>query len=108
MKKHYSLLDGEEQNKLHPESFEIPTAEERLNVKPDTFVKLCFRIPNAKKGKPSGERMWVKVLNTTPLGGEYEGALANNPFFVRGIKFGGRVQFSAKHILDIQQPTEDK
>jgi len=106
MKKQYTLLNGEQQNSEHP-SFHIPTLKERLNVKPDTYVKLCFRILNPKKDKPSGERMWVKVLSTTPIGGEYEGALANQPFFAKGIKFGSRVQFSAKHIIDIQPPEEE-
>ena len=108
MKKQYSLMDAEKQNELHPESFEIPDREDRLNVKPDTFAKLCFQqVTKVKKGSPCGERMWVKVLSTTPIGGLYEGILSNNPMFVSGIKFGSRVSFSAKHILDIQTPSDE-
>lgn len=108
MKKKYSLLDAEKQNKLYPESFEIPDREDRLNVKPDTFAKLCFQqVTKAKKGSPSAERMWVKVTSTTPIGGLYEGILSNNPISLEGIVYGSRISFSAKHILDIQTPDDE-
>ena len=107
MKKQYKLTDGEERNRLNPDTFQIPPEEMRLNIKPDTYVKLCFEMLKRDKNKVSGERMWVKVLSTTPIGGEYEGALSNHPQFVKGIRFGSRVKFSSKNILDIQ-PAEEK
>lgn len=107
MKKQFTLMDGEERNRANPDTFQIPPEQDRLNIKPDTYVKLGFVMTKPVKGKPSAERMWVKVLSTTPIGGQYEGALANTPYFVKGIKFGGRVHFSAKHIIDIQPQEEE-
>ena len=100
----YSLMDGERQSELYPESFEIPEWRERASIKPRTFVKLGFEVENKATGRPSGERMWVKVLSQSKTTGRYTGTLANQPLFIGGLKFGNRVRFSARHIIDIQPP----
>lgn len=100
----YSLMDGERQNELYPESFGIPEWRDRASIKPKTFVKLGFEVENKTKGMPSGERMWVKVLSQSKTTGRYIGTLANQPLFINGLKFGSRVRFSARHIIDIQSP----
>lgn len=90
----YKLVDGIKQNKLHPDTFEIPTKKEIGEVKLGQYVKLGF----IEEGSPP-ERMWVMVDSIK--GDKFRGFLNNNPFIISSIKCGDVVVFESKHILSI-------
>ncbi|WP_460271755.1 hypothetical protein [Bacillus sp. NEAU-Y102] len=54
----YTLVDGEMQNKLTPETFEVPTKEEVKDIVVGDYVKAGFE----EEGKQT-ERMWVQVTS---------------------------------------------
>ena len=106
----YTLLDGVEQNKLHPQTFEIPTQEEKQkDIKVGTFVKLCFQKTittqshnlNFTKFSSSfnSERMWVEVTDID--GDNLSGTVANDPVVIDGLKFDDKIAFEYKHIISI-------
>jgi len=77
LNKGYSFISAVQMNKLHPDTFEIPTAEERFNLNPGDHVKLLFK-PRTKDGIV--ERMWVKVYKRMKEG-VYEGVLDSDPLY---------------------------
>lgn len=87
------LIDGVERNREAPDTFEIPSDEEKAAVKEGMFVKLGFVLSGVDG--PSAERMWVKVT-----GGNI-GMLANDPVFAP-MMYGCKVEFKPENILSIQ------
>src|SRR5262245_13930099 len=76
----WELLSAETQHNRHPESFWIPTAEERHNVQRGMAVKLLFNLKlEDEDGKISYqvERMWLIV--SEKIGDYYIGILDNKP-----------------------------
>lgn len=104
MNKHFTLGDGEAMNAAHPNTFWIPTREERENLAIGTSVKLMFEQAappagrNTALGNINSERMWVTVTEKTHDG--YVGKLANTPFVVKA-KHGQVVRFEACHVIGI-------
>ena len=94
MKPNYTLTNGEEMNRQHPDTFEIPTLRERKSLKPGKYVKLIFE----EKDKPS-ERMWVKVEYISD-NGRYIGTLANDPIIVSSIRNEDEVIYLFKGLDD--------
>ena len=91
----YTLWDGEERNREHPDTFEIPTRLERETLKPGDWAKLGFDFgPNEIV-----ERMWVMVKSTDGMGG-YMGRLDNEPL-TDAIRCGATVVFGPEHVLSI-------
>ncbi|KQL18804.1 DUF2314 domain-containing protein [Cytobacillus solani] len=88
----YKLMNAVVQNKLHPNTFEIPTKSDIAKIKIDTYVKLCFE----EVGKQS-ERMWVLV--TFADGENFNGVLHNQPVGLRSVKHGDVVKFKHYNIL---------
>ena len=79
------------------ESFELPSREELLNIKPGDFVQLIFYDGDGENNY--GERMWVKV---TKIEGTYGvGKLENVPFVIESLKFGDQVKFHLGDVIDI-------
>ena len=98
----HTLIDGVERNAAHPDTFDIPTADERQNIKAGTYVKVGF-----DKAGGGGERLWVLVGGPLNDGtGNYVGLLANTPFFLDGLAWGDRVTFRPEHVLDIDTREE--
>ena len=107
------LMDGVRQNKKHPETFSIPSRSDKLKVLAGVYVKLGFINPDkdtAKDRKISprtkyapqmDERMWALV--TLIQGRKYYGVLHNEPlsFKTKVLKYGDKVVFESRHILDI-------
>lgn len=99
--KRYTLINAEEQAKKYPDTFEIPTLQERSALKPGQHAKLIFQ-PDLQGVR--AERMWVliggRAEGTSYL---YEGQLANDPAFIpeEVIKYKDPVQFSPEHIIGI-------
>jgi hypothetical protein len=83
------LIDGVERNKQHPQTFEIPTDEQKDNVFADDFVKIGVE----------GERFWVRV--TIRDGAHYVGQIKSYLVGKWGLKFDDEIAFEAKHILAV-------
>ncbi len=85
----WHLNSGVVNNELYPETFIIPSEEDRQSVKPTDVVKLSFElaqflydgtslVPDEDEGEElHGERMWVEV--TGGNGPYYVGRLRNQP-----------------------------
>lgn len=90
----YVLIDAEETNAEHPETFWIPEKAERESLPPGSIVKCIFQ----NKRDPA-ERMWV-IVKEKLEDGTYRGELNNHPAFIQA-KAGDDVFFSAKHVIQI-------
>jgi hypothetical protein len=92
----WHLRSGIEQNRLYPESFWIPSPEEKDDVVPGDSVRIAFDV-----GWPDqwGERIWVEVKRVGRF--RMVGILANQPVGIPKLDFGDRVKFRKKHIIDI-------
>lgn len=88
----YRLISGAARSRENPETFVIPTEQERRNIPVGAFVKLMFEADGWV------ERMWVKVTERVP--GGYAGHLDNDPCLIP-ITCGTRVEFKARHVIDI-------
>lgn len=88
------LINGVEQNRATPDTFQIPSPSEKALVGIGDHVKLGFRNPN-KEDQVKAERMWVKVT------GQNVGTLANEPAFIEGLSFGDTVEYHPDNILSI-------
>lgn len=94
-------------NEEYPDTFSIPTAEERNKVIPTDFVKLGFEVAGEDEESDDGvttfnERMWVQVKGA--YGPYLWGTLSNEPSFEGseiGLEFGSEVIFLPEHILSI-------
>lgn len=104
MNKHFTLGDGEAMNAAHPNTFWIPTREEREDLMIGMSAKLMFEQPSPTASrKPvlwniNSERMWVTVTEKVP--GGYVGKLDNTPVVVKA-KHGQVVRFEARHVIGI-------
>lgn len=92
------LDDVEAVSRKHPDSFFIPTEQERRNRIVGDLVQLHFVIMNPKPDQPRAERMWVEITKVEPNGTGYQGHLANQPQVISGLNAGDIIQFEAKHI----------
>src|SRR5215510_25735 len=98
----WELLSAELQHEKHPESFWIPTLEERQTVQRGQAVKLLFKIQlEDDDGKISHqiERMWL--IASEKVGDYYIGILDNQPAsFIPSegdyLCFGAEVPFLAE------------
>jgi hypothetical protein len=100
--KPYKLLDGVNQNRLHPTTFHIPSDEDKAAIKCGDWVKLCFQ---PLRNGPS-ERMWVKVNRID--GVRMAGTLDNTPVVFAGIlRSKMHVEFEKKHIIGIEEGNMD-
>jgi hypothetical protein len=73
----WRLGDTERYQQRAPDSFFIPPAAERRNLKPGDVVKLIFEFDELINGQ-DGERMWVQVTDIMPAG--YRGTLLSQPY----------------------------
>ena len=95
----YSLDSGVDAQAESPETFRIPSANDRGSLGRGDFAKLIFRFSDGKR--EFVERMWVRVEAVGPEG--YVGTLDNNPYNTSEIRAGGRVKVSPEHIIQIQR-----
>jgi hypothetical protein len=82
-----------------PETFFIPPAEVRHNLKAGDVVKLLFFIRDPDPQGLEAERMWVDVKSADE--GIYVGELLNAPSVIRDLKPGDRIVFEPKHVAAI-------
>ncbi len=53
----WHLASGVERHRLYPKTFDIPSDEDKAQIRPGDDVRLSFEMKNAP-----GERMWVEVV----------------------------------------------
>ena len=93
----YVLDDGEQLHREFPDTFGIPSAKDRTNLKPGQIVKLMFRITAGKEELV--ERMWVIVARKDGSG--FVGELDNQPTLTDKMRPGMPVRFEPRHVIDI-------
>lgn len=106
----WAFTNGEELNAQHPDTFHIPSSEQRSHVPIGHFVKLGFEVmefdpDNPEVQYPAGERMWAKVIG---YDGPYIiGIWANESLSASifpALGWGRPVSFLPEHIIDIDDP----
>jgi hypothetical protein len=95
----YKLDSGVDAQAESPETFRIPSANDRESLGRGDFAKLIFRFSDGSR--EFVERMWVIVEAVGPEG--YAGILDNNPYNTDEIRAGGRVKFTPAHIIQIRR-----
>jgi hypothetical protein len=96
----WGLLDAEAQHDAFPDSFPIPTSDERAALRTGDMVKLVFVLDPPPTDGPNAERMWVEVRSATTDDG-YEGWLTNQPVVVTSLEPSAIVAFEARHVAGI-------
>lgn len=100
----WSLVDGEQRAREHPDTFEIPSRGEREQLGLGDFAKLIFVTPSMLT-QNVGERMWVRVLERKQVGKgpvSYRGQLDNAPGLIAGLKAGDELTFKPEHVIEIE------
>jgi hypothetical protein len=94
-----SFLNGEEENRLYPETFEIPSLNFRRNVPIGYYVKVALQ----KEGTLT-ERFWAKITKSAVVDGNirYE-AEVNNELVFYDFKLGAKIGFGPEHILSYME-----
>ncbi len=90
----YILVNVEDMNKEHPDTFGIHSREDRDSLQPGDIAKLLFEYTS---GLPT-ERMWVQVKESKD--GTYLGELDNVPCNDL-LDFGDEVEFGPENVADI-------
>lgn len=92
----WSLASGLERNRLYPDTFWVPTREDKSRIQVGSIVKLMFEMKDGW-----AERMWVEVTEINRKG--YVGTLCNTPVGIPRLAPGKPVKFSADGIIDIDE-----
>lgn len=90
----WHLGSGVRRNREYPDSFWIPSEEDRQAVEPGMVVKLMFELRDGWV-----ERMWVKVTSVKKR--KLVGELNNMPVGIPRLMPGGTIKFGREHIIDI-------
>ena len=90
----WRLGSGVERNRDYPDSFEIPTDEEKCSIEAGDHVKLMFEMKDGWC-----ERMWVSVSTISPR--RIVGELINTPAGIPRLHAGDKVVFTTDHVIDI-------
>ena len=102
----WGLLDAESQNLAFPDTFPIPSRQEREALRTGDMVKLVFVLDPPPTSGPNAERMWVEV-RTTGLAGTYDGWLTNQPVVITSLAPSALVAFEARHVAGIALRKEE-
>jgi hypothetical protein len=89
------LMSGVERHRRWPDSFWIPSDEEKALITVGTEVKLMWEDRTGR-----GERMWVEVTSISP-DGQLTGTLLNTPVWMRGMAPEASGSFRLEHVIDI-------
>jgi hypothetical protein len=90
----WSLISVEERAQVHA-SFSIPPRSEREGLCTGDLAKLIFVDPTL--GIPSGERMWVEIVEGM-ASGYYRGRLLNVPILIQDLGEGDLIEFGPEHV----------
>lgn len=98
---HRAKIDsGLDRHREHPDSFWVPSANEKAELRPGDQVKLMWSV---KRMKASGERMWVMITHRD--GDRLKGTLENWAMFVH-LDPGETVKFHIDDIIDYVEDDE--
>jgi hypothetical protein len=98
MAKFLDLEDVEKTARENPETFFLPSSEERKSQRVGDSVRLHFRLKSPAAGEPQAERMWVTVTREQGFLRPYKGLLQNSPVFIEDLEQGVEVTFKSRHI----------
>ena len=98
MAKFLRLEDVEKTAKENPETFFIPSEEERKAQRIGYSVRLHFWLKDPAPGQPQAERMWVTITQEQGLFRPYKAVLENAPAFIEDLKPGMEITFKPCHI----------
>lgn len=89
------LIDVVAWERGRPESYDVPSFEERASLVPGDLAQLVF---------DGVEKSWVEVSRTshTPGGTYYSGSVVGKPSNV-ALKTGDRVDFRPRHVVDVSR-----
>jgi hypothetical protein len=96
----WGLLDAESQHAAFPDTFPIPSVEERAALRTGDMVKLVFVLDPPPTEGPNAERMWVEVRSAQP-DGTYDGWLTNTPVVIGSLESSSLVAFEPRHVAGI-------
>ena len=93
---------------VYPDTFFMPLKEHVALLSLGDRVKLGFEIntPIPEMEWVGGERMWVRLTSISDDG--FVGTLTNDPVFIRGLAYGSKVIFEARHILNLDVHADEK
>src|SRR5262245_54888582 len=94
----WELESAEDRHARYPAQFEIPSREERTELREGARVKWLFLIREAD-GTVGCERMWVTIDRVT--GATYEGVLESQPATTDVLRPGDRIGFGPEHVASI-------
>jgi len=99
----YQLENVAEQNRLHPRTFLKPSMEDIRLLKVGACVNLIFLLNQNKKNACRAEKMWVIITKIN--NGIFYGQLDNEPYYLKTIKKGDIIPFTADNIAKISYGT---
>ena len=111
---YWQLRNGEDSHKENPDTFWIPTLEERKSLKVGDAAKIILEIECENDDGEiviEGERGYVIVSQI--IGDKYIGILDFQPACIDRdqddiyLCFGAEIPFSSEHVIDIDRPQED-
>jgi len=103
----WELESAEERHNAHPESFIIPSAQERVNLESGTRAKLLFLFMNQEEGKPIIDCERMHVIVRASRNGRYDGVLDDAPVTSAALRRGAIVEFGPEHVASIVIPRTD-
>ena len=91
----YKLEDAHAMSIIHKKTFEIPSNDEIMAIRPGDFVKVCA----------SGERFWVMIEFTDFSAGKLYGRVDNDLVSTEfhGLKIGNNIEVNFHNIYAIQK-----
>lgn len=94
--KDQKFIDGVETNLEYPDTFKIPSMEDKEAIAVGDSIKVGFISDDPYT--PT-ERMWLKVIEVD--GSLIKGSLENYPVCVEGYYYGDIFQVHSDHVLSI-------
>jgi len=98
-KKEYHLENACEMNRINPRSFIVPSTDEIADLRVGDLVRLIFVFNKERSDGCRAERMWVVIRSAED--GVFTGVLDNEPRFLKTVRCGDSIHFSAEHIATI-------
>ncbi len=92
----WRLGDGDQRHRDHPDTFWVPSPQDKAAIEVGDIVKLAF---DQTWPGGYGERMWVRITKVGPK--KLEGVLRNEPIFIPRLSWNDTIKFERKHIIDI-------
>lgn len=98
------LVDVEEMNRQHPETFYIRSEDERTTLQVGDFAKVVLGFERKPNGC-TGERPWIWIHHVSSVGGRirYTGTIANVLTELESLREGDRVVFGPEHVADVDR-----